>query len=40
MQFATRGSWDSRNSKWPLIFADLSTDVKLLIGKGDGEALE
>ena len=35
MQFATRGSWDSRNRKWPLIFADLSTGVKLLIGKGD-----
>ena len=40
IQFATRGSWESCNSKWLLIFGDLSTDVKLLIVKGDGEADE
>ena len=40
MQFETKGSWESRKSRGPLIFADLSTDVKLLIGEGHGEAME
>ena len=40
MQFGTRGSRESRDSKFSLIFEDLSTDVKLLIDKGHGEALE
>ena len=40
MPFATRGSYESCNSKWPIIFADFSTDFNLLIDKGHGEALE
>lgn len=33
----TSGSLESLKSRWPLILEDFSSDVRLLIGRGQGE---
>ena len=36
----TKGSFESRRSRYPLILEDLRIDIKLFIGKGHGEIKE